>query len=120
MDLFTRIDDLRRRWTDQYVTVKPERPELQRFANIVGRIVTVNCNGKAVIDFQDGGWYDITASEEYLNVLPAAEACEYLRRVAIRDALTFEIADYVRTYVARNLVQKPAKFAPPPGAEFVM
>jgi tetratricopeptide (TPR) repeat protein len=50
----------------------------------------------------------------------AAEACEYLRRVAIRDALTFEIADYVRTYVARNLVQKPAKFIPPPGAEFVM
>lgn len=50
----------------------------------------------------------------------AAEACEYLRRVAIRDALTFEIADYVRTYVARILVQRPAKFVPPPGAEFVM
>ncbi len=54
--------------------VKPERPELQRFAGVVGRVVTVNYNGKAVIDFQDGGWYDITASEEFLNKLDAAEA----------------------------------------------
>ena len=44
--------------------VKPERPELQRFKGIVGRVVTVNYNGKAIIDFQDGGWYDIAASEE--------------------------------------------------------
>ena len=54
--------------------VKPERPELQRFAGIVGRVVTVNYNGKALIDFQDGGWYDITASEEFLTKLDPAEA----------------------------------------------
>ena len=53
---------LKREWTDQYVEVNPEQPELKRFAGIVGRVVTVNCNNKAVIDFQDGGWYDITAS----------------------------------------------------------
>jgi hypothetical protein len=68
------IEVLKREWTDQYVQVKPERPELQRFANIVGRVVTVNWNAKAVIDFQDGGWYDITASEEYLTRLDPAEA----------------------------------------------
>jgi hypothetical protein len=68
------IVDLQREWTDRYVTVKPERPELQRFAGIVGRVVTVNWNGKAVIDFQDGGWYDITASEDYLTRLDPAEA----------------------------------------------
>lgn len=49
-----------------------------------------------------------------------AEACEYLRRIAIRDALTFEVADHVRSYVQRNLSRKPVKFAPPPGASFVM
>lgn len=65
---------LKTEWTDQFVMVKPERPELQRFAGIVGRVVTVNYNGKAMIDFQDGGWYDITASELYLTKLDAAEA----------------------------------------------
>jgi hypothetical protein len=70
------IEELRREWTDQYVTVKPDRPELQRFAGIVGRVVTVNCNGKAVIDFQDGGWYDLTASTDYLTRLDPAEAAK--------------------------------------------
>jgi len=73
MDRFQFVDDLQREWTDQYVTVKPERPELQRFAGIVGRVVTVNFNGKAVIDFQDGGWYDISASSEFLTKLDSAE-----------------------------------------------
>jgi hypothetical protein len=67
-------DELKREWTDQYVMVKPERPELKRFAGIVGRVVAVNWNGKALIDFQDGGWYDITASSEYLTRLDPAEA----------------------------------------------
>jgi len=74
MDRFQYVDDLQREWTDQYVTVKPERPELKRFAGIVGRVVTVNFNGKAVIDFQDGGWYDITASSEFLMKVDPAEA----------------------------------------------
>ena len=67
-------EELKRAWTDQYVTVKPDRPELQRFAGVIGRIVTVNYNGKAIIDFQDGGWYDIAASEEYLTKVDPAEA----------------------------------------------
>jgi hypothetical protein len=70
----TRNDELKREWTDQYVEVKPDRPELKRFAGIVGRVVTVNWNNKAVIDFQDGGWYDITASGEYLTKLDPAQA----------------------------------------------
>lgn len=56
-----------REWTDQYVTVNPEYPELKRFSGIVGRVVTVNFNNKAVVDFCDGGWYDITASAVYLK-----------------------------------------------------
>jgi hypothetical protein len=65
---------LKREWTDQYVTVNPDRPELARFRGIIGRVVTVSYNNKALIDFQDGGWYDITASEEYLTKLDPAEA----------------------------------------------
>jgi hypothetical protein len=67
-------ESLKREWTDQYILVNPERPELKRFAGIVGRVVTVNHNNKAVIDFQDGGWYDITASVEYLTKLDPSEA----------------------------------------------
>jgi len=69
----TRNDDLKKEWTDQYVTVNPERIDLKRFVGIVGRVVTVNWNNKAVIDFQDGGWYDITADEAYLKKLPKEE-----------------------------------------------
>jgi len=71
---FLQNEALKREWTDQYVTVNPEQPELKRFAGIVGRVVTVNHNNKAVIDFQDGGWYDISASTECLTRLDPAEA----------------------------------------------
>lgn len=68
-----RNEELKREWIDQYVTVNPERPELKRFAGIIGRVVTVNYNNKAVIDFQDGGWYDITPSPEVLTRLDPVE-----------------------------------------------
>ena len=65
-------DALKREWTDQFVEVSLERPELRRFKDIVGRVITVNHNNKAVVDFQDGGWYDI--SPEYLKKLDPATA----------------------------------------------
>jgi hypothetical protein len=65
---------LKREWTDQYVMINPQRIELKRFAGIIGRVVTVNFNNKAIIDFQDGGWYDITASNECLTKVDPAEA----------------------------------------------
>jgi hypothetical protein len=67
-------ESLKREWTDLYVQVNPEQPELRRFEGIVGRVVTVNCNNKAIVDFQDGGWYDVSASEQYLRKLDPAEA----------------------------------------------
>jgi hypothetical protein len=77
MDITNRDEDynnkLKDDWTDQFVMVTDSQPELQRFAGLVGRVVTVNFNGKAVIDFQDGGWYDISASEAFLRKLPAEE-----------------------------------------------
>jgi hypothetical protein len=68
-----RNEELKREWTDQFVLVNPQRPELKRFEGIVGRVVTVNWNNRALIDFQDGGWYDIAASTDYLTKLDAAE-----------------------------------------------
>jgi hypothetical protein len=71
---FKQLEAVKREWTDQYVKVNPDRPELKRFADIIGRVVTVNYSGKALIDFQDGGWYDISASTEYLTKVDPAEA----------------------------------------------
>jgi hypothetical protein len=71
-------EKLKQEWIDQYVEVNPEQPELKRFAGVVGRVVTVNHNNKALVDFQDGGWYDITPSEEYLRKLdPKVAAAKY-------------------------------------------
>jgi ribosomal protein L28 len=67
---------LKREWTDKYVEVNSEQAELRRFEGLVGRVVTVNCNNKALVDFADGGWYDITASEQCLRVLDPAAAKE--------------------------------------------
>ena len=74
MDRFAHIEDLKREWTDQFVRINAERPELKRFANSIGRVVTVNCSGRALIDFADGAWYDITASSEFLTKVDPAEA----------------------------------------------
>ena len=73
MDRFEIQDDVRSKWIDQYVKVNESRDDLKRFAGVVGRVVTVNYNGRAIVDFQDGGWYDIPASEEYLVKVDAAE-----------------------------------------------
>ena len=70
----TNHDQLDRKWTGKYVQVNPGRPELKRFEGIIGRVVTVNWNDKALIDFQDGGWYDITPSTEFLTPVDPSEA----------------------------------------------
>ena len=46
---------------------------MKRFVGIVGRVVTVNMSGRAIIDFQDGGWYDIMASADCLTRIDKAE-----------------------------------------------
>src|SRR5262245_27951364 len=67
------IEALKSAWTDQFVRVRPGRPELERFAGRIGRVITVNFNGKALVDFADGAWYDVAASETVLEMVPAEE-----------------------------------------------
>jgi hypothetical protein len=68
------IDKLRQQLTDQYVVVQGDRPELARFRGQTGRVKTVNCNGRVLVQF-DGfgnrGWYDI--APDYLQVVPKPE-----------------------------------------------
>lgn len=76
-----KMDELRRTWTDRYVLARAEKPDLKRFEGKVGRVVTVNYSGKAIVDFADGAWYDIPASEDYLSVVPEGDP-----RIAKYDA----------------------------------
>jgi len=59
---FERLRSLRFEYENQLVVVEGDRPELQRFKGRVGQVKTVNCNGRALVQFDSGndrGWYDI-------------------------------------------------------------
>ena len=71
---YDEAEALKRAWTDKYVRVKPGRAEYERFAGMVGRVVTVNYGGKAIVDFADGAWYDIPATDAYLELMTDEEA----------------------------------------------
>lgn len=48
------IERLREGYEDKYVTVENGREELARFQGLVGRVCAVNCNGRALVEFQNG------------------------------------------------------------------
>ena len=60
------IDELKRKYTDKYVVVDHQRPELARFRDTYGTVKTVNMSGRALVEFADYhlniGWYDIDPS----------------------------------------------------------
>jgi hypothetical protein len=66
-------ETLKSQFTDKYVKVDANRPELARFRDIVGQVKTVNMNGRALVQFLDYhlniGWYDID-----LNSLTVVDA----------------------------------------------
>lgn len=74
---YDEAEALKHTWTDKYVRVKPGHPEYERFAGKVGRVVTVNYGGKAIVDFADGAWYDIPATDVYLEVASDEEKAKY-------------------------------------------
>lgn len=58
---YEEIEELKRAWTSQHVVVDASRPELKRFANRVGQVMTVNMNGRALVQFTETwGRYDIS------------------------------------------------------------
>jgi hypothetical protein len=69
------IDQLKHDWTDKFVMVDGERPELARFADVVGQVKTVNMSGRALVEFSEYhlniGWYDIDV--EALKVVDKPE-----------------------------------------------
>lgn len=66
-----KIEKIKSEYTDKYVVVQAEQPELARFKEYVGQVKTVNMNGRALVEFgefnQNIGWYDIEL--DYLKVV---------------------------------------------------
>jgi hypothetical protein len=55
------LDRLRQQYAGQRVLVDARRPELARLAGVPGRVVAINQNGQALVQFDgaDQGWHDI-------------------------------------------------------------
>ena len=69
--VFEHIEKLKQEYTDKYVQIDSDRPELARFSAVVGQVKTVNMSGRALVEFQDYhlniGWYDIDV--DFLKVV---------------------------------------------------
>jgi hypothetical protein len=66
------LERLKQQYVGKRVVVDARRPELTRLANLPGRVVTINCNGRALVQFEGPatGWYDI--DPEFLKPEPSS------------------------------------------------
>ena len=69
---------LKETYTGQTIMVEAMRPELTRWANVPGRVITFNCNGRALVQFEgaDQGVYDIDPEYFRLAEPPADQPAE--------------------------------------------
>ena len=74
MSTIEKAERLKKELTDKWVVVAANAPELKRFANLTGKVKTVNMTCRALVEFDgpvDIGWYDIDTS--YLTVVDAPQ-----------------------------------------------
>lgn len=73
--LMEEVESAKQKYTDQYVAIASRRPELMRFAGLVGQVKTVNMNGRALVEwsnyFDNVGWYDIDLRDLMIVPKPA-------------------------------------------------
>lgn len=90
-----RLRSLRFEYENQFVIVEGDRPELLRFKGKIGQVKTVNCNGRALVQFNSGadrGWYDIDL--DFLRVVdPPVNKGDSAESPASPDRLSQEV-DY--------------------------
>src|SRR5437773_12425258 len=113
------IEKMKRDYTDKYVVVDATRPELARFRDVVGRVKTVNMNGRALVEFDDfhlnTGWHDI--APEFLKVVdkpppkaPKPEAKKAAPKAAAAKQPAGEVA---------SVIGAPAKSGKPSVADIL-
>jgi hypothetical protein len=59
---------LKKKFAGKSILLDAQRPELVRLADLRGKVITVNCNGRALVQFEgpDEAWYEI--EPEYLKI----------------------------------------------------
>lgn len=70
-----RLEALKQEYTGQDVMVDDDIPDLARLRNMRGRVVTINCNGRALVSFderENGPQYDVEL--DYLKVIDKPNA----------------------------------------------
>ncbi len=68
--VFGHIHKLQQEYTDKFVSVDDQSPELHRFKGLTGTVKTVNMSGRALVEFtgnENIGWYDIDV--DFLKVI---------------------------------------------------
>lgn len=63
------LQQLKDQYTGREVAVDEQRPELARFVGKRGRVIDINYNGQAVVQFEGAniGWFDI--GPEFLTIV---------------------------------------------------
>jgi hypothetical protein len=62
------LEELKKQFVGKRVTVEAERPELTRLAGVIGRVVAINANGRALIEFEGYGASRYDIEPEFLNI----------------------------------------------------
>lgn len=99
---FETVERLKREYTDKWVLVDVNTPELRRFAGLNGRVKTINMNGRALVQFDnpvDISWYDIDLA--YLQVIDAPQPKKTVEKHA-------EPAEKKASAAAKSTIAKPA------------
>lgn len=104
--------------TDKWVVVADQVPELRRFAQLTGKVKTVNMNCRALVEFdgaEDISWYDI--DPQFLTVVdgprpketkPAADKKPAAKKTAAASAKGGNPMDQIRGGGAPKAAAKPA------------
>ena len=80
--VFEQIEKLKQQYTDKYVVVDENRPELRRFKGQTGLVKTVNMNGRALVQFNvesRWSWHDIEL--DFLKVVDRPVSSEPVHKV---------------------------------------
>ena len=89
MSTIEKAERLKKELTDKWVVVAANAPELKRFANLTGKVKTVNMSCRALVEFDgpvDIGWYDIDTS--YLTVVDAPQPKKAAAHAEAKPAAT--------------------------------
>jgi hypothetical protein len=66
------VERLKRQYAGKRVTVDARRPELTRFAGMPGRVVAINFNGQALVEFEGSNPSRYDIAPEFLKLEPLA------------------------------------------------